>query len=96
MDFGQLEKWCANELSGMSKSRILCILNGKPMLESSDTSETDDSGIVIIMQFRTRIYSNLNILYYIYCYKYIIFKLHYFHNNRTFFRNYLRYRRMVY
>lgn len=44
MDFGQLEKWCANELSGMSKSRILCILNGKPMLESSDTSETDDSG----------------------------------------------------
>ncbi|CAD1479710.1 unnamed protein product, partial [Heterotrigona itama] len=44
MDLGQLEKWCANELSGMSKSRILCILNGKPMLESSDTSESDDSG----------------------------------------------------
>ncbi|KAK1131647.1 hypothetical protein K0M31_017937 [Melipona bicolor] len=44
MDFVQLEKWCANELSGMSKSRILCILNGKPMLESSDTSESDDSG----------------------------------------------------
>ncbi|XP_033352225.1 myb-like protein X [Bombus vosnesenskii] len=44
MDFGQLEKWCANELSGMSKSRILCILNGKPMLESSDTNESDDSG----------------------------------------------------
>lgn len=63
MDFGQLEKWCANELSGMSKSRILCILNGKPMLESSDTSETDDSGIVIVMQFRTSRYSNLNILY---------------------------------
>ncbi|KOX73820.1 Caspase activity and apoptosis inhibitor 1 [Melipona quadrifasciata] len=44
MDFVQLEKWCANELSGMSKSRILCILNGKPMLESSDTNESDDSG----------------------------------------------------
>ncbi|KAK9299747.1 hypothetical protein QLX08_007319 [Tetragonisca angustula] len=44
MDLVQLEKWCANELSGMSKSRILCILNGKPMLESSDTSESDDSG----------------------------------------------------
>ncbi|XP_068971139.1 putative uncharacterized protein DDB_G0274535 isoform X2 [Bombus flavifrons] len=44
MDFGQLEKWCANELSGMSKTRILCILNGKPMLESSDTNESDDSG----------------------------------------------------
>ncbi|KAL6425363.1 hypothetical protein ACFW04_009511 [Cataglyphis niger] len=28
----------------MSTARILSILNGKPMLESSDTSETDDSG----------------------------------------------------
>nr|XP_034196550.1 splicing regulatory glutamine/lysine-rich protein 1 isoform X1 [Osmia lignaria] len=44
MDLGQLEKWCANELSGMSKSRILSILNGKPMLDSSNTSESDDSG----------------------------------------------------
>ncbi|XP_076760589.1 uncharacterized protein LOC143429077 [Xylocopa sonorina] len=44
MDFVQLEQWCVNELSGMSKSRILCILNGKPMLESSDTSDSDDSG----------------------------------------------------
>lgn len=52
MDFGQLEKWCANELSGMSKSRILCILNGKPMLESSDTNESDDSGMFTVMCFR--------------------------------------------
>lgn len=52
MDFGQLEKWCANELSGMSKSRILCILNGKPMLESSDTNESDDSGMFTVMHFR--------------------------------------------
>ncbi|XP_076620050.1 uncharacterized protein LOC143341203 [Colletes latitarsis] len=44
MDFGQLEEWCANELNGMSKVRILCILNGKTMMESSDTSESDDSG----------------------------------------------------
>lgn len=44
MDLGQLEKWCANELSGMSKKRILSILNGKPMVESSETSESDDSG----------------------------------------------------
>ncbi|XP_076236156.1 uncharacterized protein LOC143180364 [Calliopsis andreniformis] len=44
MDFGQLEELCANELSGMSKARILCILNGKTMAESSDTSESDDSG----------------------------------------------------
>lgn len=40
----ELEEWCASELSGMSKTRILCILNGKPMLESSDTSESDESG----------------------------------------------------
>ena len=44
MDMGQLEEWCANELSGMSKARILSILNGKSMAESSDTSESDDSG----------------------------------------------------
>ncbi|XP_054006519.1 uncharacterized protein LOC128891211 isoform X1 [Hylaeus anthracinus] len=44
MDFEQLEEWCANELSGMSKARILCILKGKAMVESSDTTESDDSG----------------------------------------------------
>ncbi|KAF7393870.1 hypothetical protein HZH68_010689 [Vespula germanica] len=44
MDFGELEEWCASELSGMSKTRVLCILDGKPMLESSDTSESDESG----------------------------------------------------
>ena len=45
MDMGQLEEWCADELSGMSKARILSILNGKSMAESSDTSESDDSGM---------------------------------------------------
>ncbi|KAK2589030.1 hypothetical protein KPH14_001873 [Odynerus spinipes] len=44
MDLGELEEWCASELSGMSKTRILSILNGNPMLESSDTSESDESG----------------------------------------------------
>ncbi|XP_015171753.1 PREDICTED: MATH and LRR domain-containing protein PFE0570w [Polistes dominula] len=44
MDFEELEEWCASELSGMSKTRVLCILDGKPMLESSDTSESDESG----------------------------------------------------
>ncbi|KAL2714100.1 myb-like protein D isoform X3 [Vespula squamosa] len=44
MDFGELEEWCASELSGMSKTRVLSILDGKPMLESSDTSESDESG----------------------------------------------------
>lgn len=44
MDLGELEEWCASELSGMSKTRILCILDGKSMLESSDTSESDESG----------------------------------------------------
>ncbi|XP_076641102.1 uncharacterized protein LOC143352473 [Halictus rubicundus] len=44
MDLCQLEEWCANELSGMSKARILCILNGKSMTDSSDTTESDDSG----------------------------------------------------
>ncbi|CAK9819032.1 Caspase activity and apoptosis inhibitor 1 [Anthophora plagiata] len=44
MDLGQLEEWCANELSGLSKRRIVYILNGQPMLESSDTTESDDSG----------------------------------------------------
>lgn len=44
MDLNELEEWCVSELSGMSKARILTILNGKPMLDSSDTSESDDSG----------------------------------------------------
>lgn len=44
IDFNELEEYCVNELNGMSKTRILSKLNGKPMLESSDTSETDDSG----------------------------------------------------
>ncbi|KAG7206239.1 hypothetical protein KM043_003631 [Ampulex compressa] len=44
IDLGELEEWCSSELSGMSKTRILSILNGKPMLESSNTSESDDSG----------------------------------------------------
>ncbi|KAG5344641.1 CAAP1 inhibitor, partial [Acromyrmex heyeri] len=45
MDLSELEEWCESELNGMSKARILSILNGKPMLESSDTSEdSDDSG----------------------------------------------------
>ncbi|RLU24029.1 hypothetical protein DMN91_004238 [Ooceraea biroi] len=44
MDLNELEEWCASELNGMSKARIISILNGKPMLESSDTSESDDSG----------------------------------------------------
>lgn len=44
MNLGELEEWCASELSGMSKSRILCLLNGKTMFDSSDTSESDNSG----------------------------------------------------
>ncbi|XP_014486901.1 PREDICTED: uncharacterized protein LOC106750816 [Dinoponera quadriceps] len=43
-DLKELEQWCVSELNGMSKTRILSILNDKPMLESSDTSETEDSG----------------------------------------------------
>lgn len=80
MDLVQLEKWCANELSGMSKSRILCILNGKPMLESSDTSESDDSGMFSVMYVRF----------------YYMLYINYFHDNRTLLGNYLRYRGMVY
>lgn len=45
MDSNELEEWCVSELSGMSKARITAILNGKPMLDSSDTSESDDSGM---------------------------------------------------
>lgn len=44
MDLGELEEWCASELCGMSKTRILSILNGTPMISSSDTSDTDGSG----------------------------------------------------
>ncbi|XP_070152157.1 uncharacterized protein [Polyergus mexicanus] len=44
VDLSELEEYCVNELNGMSKARILSKLNGKSMLESSDTSESDDSG----------------------------------------------------
>ncbi|XP_032666879.1 cell wall protein IFF6-like isoform X1 [Odontomachus brunneus] len=44
VDLNELEQWCVSELSGMSKTRIISILNDKPMLESSDTSESEDSG----------------------------------------------------
>ncbi|KYM97432.1 PREDICTED: putative uncharacterized protein DDB_G0286901 [Cyphomyrmex costatus] len=45
MDLNELEEWCESELNGMSKARILSILNGNPMLESSDISEdSNDSG----------------------------------------------------
>lgn len=44
IDFNELEEWCASELCGMSKSRILSILNATPMIHSSATSESDDSG----------------------------------------------------
>ncbi|KAM0737390.1 Caspase activity and apoptosis inhibitor 1 [Formica fusca] len=44
VNLSELEEYCVNELNGMSKARILSKLNGKPMLESSDTSESDDSG----------------------------------------------------
>ncbi|XP_012059892.1 PREDICTED: dentin sialophosphoprotein [Atta cephalotes] len=43
MDLSELEEWCESELNGMSKARILSILNGKPMLESSDTNEDSDN-----------------------------------------------------
>lgn len=41
----ELEQWCVSELSGMSKTRILSVLDDKAMLESSDTSESDDTGM---------------------------------------------------
>ncbi|XP_034937261.1 probable serine/threonine-protein kinase DDB_G0278845 [Chelonus insularis] len=44
INMNELQEWCASELSGMSKSRILSILDGKPMINSSDTSDSDDSG----------------------------------------------------
>ncbi|KMQ93790.1 leucine-rich repeat-containing protein, partial [Lasius niger] len=44
VDLNELEEYCVNELNGMSKARILSKLTGKPMLESSDTNESDDSG----------------------------------------------------
>lgn len=56
MDLSELEEWCESELNGMSKARILSILNGKPMLESSDTSEhSDDSGIYWVLWHRISI-----------------------------------------
>lgn len=44
MEFRDLEELCATELIGMSKKRIICIINGQEMLQSSDTDETDGSG----------------------------------------------------
>ncbi|XP_011151638.2 dentin sialophosphoprotein [Harpegnathos saltator] len=44
IDLNELQQWCVSELSGMSKTRILSILNDKPMLESSDTNESENSG----------------------------------------------------
>ncbi|XP_063995022.1 titin homolog isoform X2 [Diachasmimorpha longicaudata] len=44
MELRELEEWCASELCGMSKARILSILNATPMSGSSDTSDSDDSG----------------------------------------------------
>ncbi|XP_011308331.1 uncharacterized protein [Fopius arisanus] len=43
-ELSELEEWCASELCGMSKTRILSILNGTPMSGSSDTSDSDGSG----------------------------------------------------
>ena len=45
VDLSDLEELCASELTGMSKTRISSIINGKEMLESSNTDDTDDSGI---------------------------------------------------
>ncbi|KAK0093526.1 hypothetical protein PV326_013352 [Microctonus aethiopoides] len=44
IDMTELEELCANELCGMSKSRILSIINGTSMTISSDTSDSNDSG----------------------------------------------------
>ena len=44
MNLYDLEELCGSELSGMSRRRILSIINGQRMMESSDTDETDDSG----------------------------------------------------
>lgn len=44
MEFSDLEELCANELTGMSKTRIMTILNGQEMLQSSNTEDSDDSG----------------------------------------------------
>ncbi|XP_058806376.1 FK506-binding protein 5 [Phymastichus coffea] len=44
IEFSDLEELCANELTGMSKARIMSILNGQEMLQSSNTEDSDDSG----------------------------------------------------
>ncbi|XP_011494415.1 PREDICTED: MATH and LRR domain-containing protein PFE0570w [Ceratosolen solmsi marchali] len=44
VEFSDLEELCANELIGMSRSRIMCIINGQEMLQSSNTEESDDLG----------------------------------------------------
>jgi len=68
MDLTELEEWCVSELNGMSKARITSILNGKPMLESSDTSESDDSGNRIVTYRLSFIIKNNIFIYYIYLY----------------------------
>ena len=44
MNLYDLEEWCGSELSGMSRRRIVSIINGQRMTDSSDTDESDDSG----------------------------------------------------
>jgi len=38
----ELKEACLEELEGMSRKRIKCVLNGEDMLESSATEEEDD------------------------------------------------------
>ncbi|KAJ8678944.1 hypothetical protein QAD02_014731 [Eretmocerus hayati] len=44
VEFNDLEELCAAELVGMSRTRIMCILNGQDMLQSSNTEDSDNSG----------------------------------------------------
>ncbi|XP_008213735.1 dentin sialophosphoprotein [Nasonia vitripennis] len=44
VEFSDLEELCAAELTGMSKQRIISILNGQEMQGSSNTEDSDDSG----------------------------------------------------
>lgn len=49
MELCDLEELCVAELTGMSKKRIMCIINDQEMLESSETDESDDSGYLLIL-----------------------------------------------
>jgi hypothetical protein len=42
MSVGELKDACLQELEGMSKKRIRCVLRGEEMLESSDTEDDED------------------------------------------------------